>query len=170
MTRAHMAFWLSLLAAFALPGSSPAQARGAIEKPTRVLFICQAGTVKSPIARELFKRRAAERGIKVTAFSRGIQPAQHVTPALEQKLQADGINTTSDPLMRLKRTDLKSADLIVTFHDLPTNLTTAPKQKKKLQDWTSVPSMNDAYSSARADLDGRIDRLLDAVEAKKRRP
>ena len=46
-------------------------------KPPRVLCICQFGKAKSAIARELLKRRAAERGIPVAVFSRGITPEPH---------------------------------------------------------------------------------------------
>ena len=57
----------------------------------RVLFICQYGSVKSPIARELFRRRAKERGIAVIALSRGISPEAHIAPSLLAALKADGI-------------------------------------------------------------------------------
>ncbi len=168
--RIQVSIRLLMVGTFMLASPSLGLAKESTQKPHRVLFICQAGTVKSPIARELLKRRANERGISVTAFSRGIEPAQHVTPELQRRLQADQIQTLGDPLSRLKSADLKSADLIVTFHDLPTSLPLAPKQKTKIQNWASVPSMNDAYAVARADLDKRIELLLDALAAKGRAP
>ena len=139
-------------------------ARSSERTPPRVLFICESGTVKSAVARELFRRRAAERGIRVTAFSRGITPEEHVSPALRQRLIADGINSTGDGLQMLAQKDLKAADIVVVFDPLPTTLS-APR----LLDWSALPSMNDTYLLARADLDRRIDALLDAIALRSRR-
>ena len=57
-----------------------------------VLFICQAGTVKSAIARELMRRSAIARGVRVRVFSRGIAPEQHLSPQLKERLASEGIN------------------------------------------------------------------------------
>jgi hypothetical protein len=59
-------------AAFAMALVQSSNVAIAAKRPKRVLFICQFGSVKSPIARELFRRRAKERGIAVIAWSRGI--------------------------------------------------------------------------------------------------
>jgi len=147
---------LSGLAAFALLTlSRPAIAT---ENAPRVLFVCQAGTVKSAIARELFRRRALERGIAVTAFSRGITPEEHVSPELRERLVADGIDSTRDGLLKLTREDLEAADIVVVFNALPETLA-----RSDALDWTASPSMNDSYSLARADLDRRIESLLDSI-------
>jgi len=76
-----VAFAMSLVTAasdaVALPAAQP-----------RVLFICQYGTAKSAIAREVFRQRARERGIPVVTFSRGITPEEHISPALRARLLA----------------------------------------------------------------------------------
>ena len=126
--------------------------------PPRVLFICQYGSVKSAIARELFRRRARERGISANAFSRGITPAAHVSPELRARLNADAIDTNREVLIKLSDTDLKAADIVIIFDKLPTHI--APK---RVLDWSALPSMNNSYLEARADLDRRIDTLLDML-------
>lgn len=129
-------------------------------KPPVILFVCQAGTAKSAIARELFRKRAIARGISVVAFSRGLQIEDHVSQGLRQSLVADGIETRRDGFSVLKARDLRAADTVVTFTPIP-----APLQSGKLLDWSAVPSVNDSYAAARADLDRRIEALLDAIAA-----
>jgi protein-tyrosine-phosphatase len=133
--------------------------------PTRVLFICEAGTVKSAIAREIFRQHADKRGIRSVSFSRGIAPADHVSAQLHERLAADGIDTARDPLRKLSAEDLRQADLIVVFNTLPTRLAIRP-----VRDWTATPSVNDDYANARKDLDRRIDALLDEIEATQNHP
>lgn len=144
---------LTALAGLAIPASLIASA-----KPPQVLFICQFGSVKSAIARELLKRRAAERGVKVTVSSRGITPEPHLNPSVRDQLRAEGVDPDHDPLKKLARTDLKSADIVVIFNPLPSAMRTAD-----VRDWTAVPSINDSYVDARAELDRRIDSLLDEI-------
>jgi hypothetical protein len=76
----------------------PGTAYSAPHIPPRILFVCQFGTVKSPIARELLKRRAAERGLAVKVAARGITPQHHMTPDLLARLERDGINPSAEPL------------------------------------------------------------------------
>lgn len=129
----------------------------------KVLFVCQFGTAKSAIAREVFRERARERGIAVVAFSRGITPAEHVSPQLRARLIADGIHSDRDPLTKFTASDVRSADIVVAFNPLPGNLSVP-----QLRDWSGLPSMNDDYRKARADLDRRIDRLLDDIAVDRR--
>jgi protein-tyrosine-phosphatase len=132
-------------------------------KPPKILFVCQAGTAKSAIARELFKRRARERGIKADVFSRGIVVEDHISPTLRQKLIADGINTTAEPAKPLEPTDWAAADILVNFNPLPASVA-----HDDVRDWSDVPSVNDDYVNARALMTKRIDALLSeiAVRAK----
>src|SRR5436190_3664077 len=72
----------------------------------RILLVCQFGTVKSPVARELLKRRAAQRGIQLAVTSRGITPQDHITPDLMKRLAADDINPAAQPLRKLSKRDV----------------------------------------------------------------
>ena len=144
-------------------GAAIPPARSASRMPPRVLFICQFGTVKSAIARELLKRRAAARGISVIVSSRGITPEAHLAPSTRSQLLAEGIDLDGERLQKLRRADLGNADLVVAFNPLPASM-----RKKGLRDWSAVPSVNDTYSLARADLDRRIDQLLDYVSQMRR--
>ena len=127
-------------------------------KPPVVLFVCDFGTAKSAIARELFRKRAQQRGIAVTAFSRGLQIEDHISPPLRQRLDAEGIDSRRDGFAVLAPGDVRAADIVVTFASLPARF-----RPRRVLDWTALPSVNDAWPAARADLDLWIDRLLDTI-------
>jgi protein-tyrosine-phosphatase len=144
----------------ALTLMSPGAGRASTNVPT-VLFVCDAGTAKSAIARELFRKRARERGIAVTAFSRGLQIEDHISLPLKARLETEGIDSRLDGFAVLSADDVRAADLVVTFTKLP-----KVYRPRKMLDWTALPSVNDAWPAARAELTERIEGLLDAIEAK----
>jgi arsenate reductase (thioredoxin) len=129
----------------------------------RVLFICQYGTAKSAIAREFFRRRARERGIAVSAFSRGLSLEDHISQPLSEKLQAEGIDPSHDHPQILAKRDLRRADIVVMFNPLPVSLGLVTAR-----DWTTLPSVNDNWPAARAHLVVRIDALLDEIAGARR--
>lgn len=124
----------------------------------RVLFVCQYGSVKSAIARELLRRRARERGIAVSVLSRGITPEAHLPGEIDAQLRKEGIDARREGLHRLLPIDAGAADVVVYFNPLPANFAAS-----RTLDWTSVPSVVETYPAARADLDRRIDALLDSL-------
>ena len=132
-------------------------------KPPKILFVCQAGTAKSAIAREIFRQRAQERGIAVEVISRGIVIEDHVSPKLKQQLRADGIDSTIERAMPLQFTDWATADILVNFNPLPSAVV-----HEDVRDWSDLPSVNDDYFNARAILDERIDALLTEIANKKK--
>jgi protein-tyrosine-phosphatase len=141
---------------------SGVMATGCLAKPQatrpKILFVCQAGTAKSAIAREIFKKRAKERGIDVDVFSRGIVVEDHISPELRKKLIADGINTNAEAATSLKPADWATAEILVNFNPLPASV-----KHKDVRDWTDVPSVNDDYAKARALMNERIDALLSDI-------
>ncbi len=124
----------------------------------RVLFVCQYGSVKSPIAREILGRRARERKITVSTFSRGITPEAHLPPAIGARLRAEGIDPAREGLHRLLPVDLQAADIVVFFNPLPSAL-----RGPQSMDWTSVPSVIEAYPMAMTDIRQRVEQLLDTI-------
>ena len=147
-----------IIGLFTALASATARVPNASKPSPKILFICQFGTAKSAIAREVFRQRARKRGINVSAFSRGITPEEHVSPALKARLEGEGIDSTRDGLRKLSRQDIKAADIVIMFNPLPETM-----RPKDLRDWSAVPSVNDDYPAARADLRRRIDALLDTL-------
>jgi hypothetical protein len=93
------------VSALLLVAASTACTHSSASRKPVVLFVCQAGTAKSAISREIFRRRANERKIAVTAFSRGLVIEDHVSTSLKQQLAADGINPGADPYQVLTKRD-----------------------------------------------------------------
>lgn len=147
----------------AASGSVVVTACSSLPKAQRktVLFVCEFGTAKSVIAREMFRRRAAAANIAVSAFSRGLKIEDHLTPELRRNLAADGIDPYSEPFKVLQPADWQRASVVVAFNPLPDAV-----PKSKVRDWTDVPSVVSQYPAARAVLERRIDALLDEFVAR----
>jgi Low molecular weight phosphotyrosine protein phosphatase len=154
---ARREFTIASLLVMALTVTNCSSVPAKQDKP-KILFVCQAGTAKSAIARELFRKRARERGIAVDVFSRGIILEDHISPDLRRKLVADGIDSAAEPAKVLGAADLKVADILVRFNPLP-----AGAVHPDIRDWSDLPSVNDDYANARNILDARIDKLLDEI-------
>jgi protein-tyrosine-phosphatase len=129
-------------------------------RPVRVLFVCPAGSVKSAIAREVLKRRAAQEGVSVVVASRGLRLEDHVTPALAANLRGDGIDPTAEPLRALTPADVAQADILVAFDEA----SEAPLLRSA-QAW-KTPSWNADYAAAKADLEARLTVLLKQIRAR----
>ncbi len=143
--------WMAAATVLALEGCAHRDAG----TPRTVLFVCQYGTVKSAIAREVLRTGAMQGRVPVNVMSRGITPEDHASAALRQRLRADGIDPDRDPLTQLDADTLRAADIVVLFDDLPMSFS-----RPDARDWTDTPSMNADYDRARAVLDARIALLL----------
>lgn len=164
MTRTHPFVDRRNLALGLLLIASPAIAQAPPCAPPRVLFVCPAGTVKSAIAREHLKRRARERGVAVSASSRGVHPEEHVSPALASRLAADGVDPRAEPILALAANDISQADIVVAFDDA----VRAPGLEHA-RAW-DIPSWNSGYDHAKAAMVPRIEALLDELAARPCRP
>lgn len=152
MLTLHRRIFLASLAAAACSMAAHAQTDA---KPRKILFVCQYGSVKSPIARELLRRGAAERHLPVSASSRGITPRQHLSPEVAELLASEKLDVTSEPLRQLSQADLDQADMVILFDELPKSLAAS-----NVQDWSDLPSVLNSYQVARPELGRRIDALL----------
>lgn len=149
----------AFIAAFGATLSMPAAGQALSTAAPRILFVCQFGSVKSAIARELLKRRAAERRVALTVTSRGITPEAHLPPGIRSRLLLDHIDPEAQPLRKLGQADLDAADKVIIFDKLPPELHAATAE-----DWTGLPSIVNDYANARAVLDRRIDDLLTRIQ------
>jgi predicted flap endonuclease-1-like 5' DNA nuclease len=139
---------------FVLIGASPAPIAAAACRAPRVLFVCPAGTVKSAIARELLKRKAATEGVPVDVRARGLTLEDHVSPSLAARLKAEGINAAAEPPAALQAADIGWADVVVAFDGASQSSLLNAKQV-----WLT-PSWLANYDVAKRDLNLRLDGLL----------
>lgn len=130
----------------------------------RVLFVCPAGSVKSAIAREVLKRRAADEGLSVSVASRGVHPEDHVSAALAVKLKSDGINPGAEPLSALEESDITYADIVIAFDDAA-----EVPILQSARAW-KTPSWNDTFAAAKDDLDNRVTGLVSELRSRSSRP
>ena len=128
--------------------------------PPVVLFVCPAGTVKSAIARETLRKRAATAGILVQAQSRGIHPEDHVSPGLAASLKADGIDPASEAARTFVDADAARADIVIAFDEAA-----KVPALSRARAW-DIPSWNSDYPAAKAALAARIDDLLAELRAR----
>jgi protein-tyrosine-phosphatase len=143
-----------LLAATGLAHSLPAAARPCA---TKVLFVCPMGSVKSAIAREKLRRIVKARGLAVEVQSRGLTPANDISPGLAAHLKGEGIDPLADPLRRFTPADAVHADITIAFDEAAT----APGLERA-RAWHS-PSWNDDYAHAKAVMDGHIGEFADEL-------
>ena len=125
-----------------------------------VLLICPSGTVKSAIARELLKRRAAERGVAVHVWSRGLKIADHVTPELAARLKADGLDPRAEPPRPLTAADLTHTDIVIAFDEAAQ----APGLEHA-RVW-DIPGFQADSDAAKAALAAQTERLLAELQAR----
>jgi protein-tyrosine-phosphatase len=137
--------------------ATPSAALAAACAPTRVLFVCPSGTVKSAIAREVLRGRIAAVGLPASVVSRGLKLEDHVSPALAANLRADGLDPAREPAIALTEADVARADIVIAFDDAAD----APALRAA-RVWRT-PSWNSDYMAAKADLSTRIDGLVDEL-------
>ena len=150
---------LALLGAPTLLRAQPAPC-----PPPIVLFVCPAGTVKSAIARETLRKRAAASGVRVRVVSRGLHPEDHVSPALAANLRADGLDPAAEPARPLQDADVAAADIVVAFDEAAQ----APALKGA-RVW-DIPSWNNDYPGAKGALATRTEALIDELRARQSGP
>jgi protein-tyrosine-phosphatase len=143
--------------------ASPGMAAAKPCAPPSVLFVCPAGTVKSAIARETLRARAASAGVAVAVQSRGLHVEDHVSPTLAAALRADGVNPAAEPARPLQDADVDRADIVIAFDEAAQ----AP-QLRHARVW-DIPSWNSDYRGAKAALAMRIDDLLVELRDKTRK-
>ncbi len=125
--------------------------------PVRVLFVCPMGSVKSAIAREELRRAVKERGLKVEVQSRGLTPADDVTPELAARLKKEGIDPKADPLRRFTPQDARQADITIAFDEAAK----APGLEHA-RPWHS-PSWLSDYANAKQVMDQHIAQLTEEL-------
>ncbi|HEX7759350.1 MAG TPA: hypothetical protein VF459_07610 [Caulobacteraceae bacterium] len=132
--------------------------------PPKVLFVCPAGTVKSAIARETLKARAAQAGVPVDVQSRGLHVEDHVSPGLAANLRADRIDPAAEPARQFQDADVGQADIVIAFDEA------AQVPALRLARVWDIPSWNSDYAGAKAALAARVDALVAELRARQGHP
>jgi arsenate reductase len=124
-----------------------------------VVFVCEHGSAKSVVAAAHFNRRAAELGLEVRAVSRGTAPDAELAPAAVAGLRQDGLAPVAAAPVALTAADLSAAERVVSFNELPRELSTASVER-----W-EVPPVSTQYGASRDAMLPRIEELLESLQA-----
>lgn len=126
-----------------------------------VLFVCEHGSAKSVVAAAHFNAAARKAGLPFRAISRGTDPDAELAPPAVTGLTGDGLPIPEEMPKLLSQQDLDQAAAVVTFCDLPSNLSTAVPVHR----W-EVPPVSTEYAASRDAMIARIDQLLRELQEK----
>jgi len=125
-----------------------------------VLFVCLHGSAKSVIAAELFRRRAAARGLVMTAATAGIEADKAIPVGVVAGLGADGIDVSALRPRQLTGAIVASARLIVA---LGCRIDDPGYAVIDLRQWDDIPAVSDGFEPARDVILDRVSALLDEL-------
>lgn len=121
-----------------------------------IVFVCEHGAAKSIIAAAYFNKLAEERGLTLRAFARGTNPDHELSARAVQGLSQDGLAPTEVIPRKLTASELRTAQLVVAFCELPAEY----DQQAILDRWENVPPVSENYERARDTILERIHNML----------
>jgi hypothetical protein len=154
-----MANLAGLLMLTAMPAAAPSVAAEGSSSPA-VVFVCEHGSVKSMIAALWFNRLASERGLRIRAESRGVDPDARIPDAIARHLRDDGFDLSGMVPTRLQGEDLTKAAHVVAIgatSPLFEGLASVPER------WDDIPPASVDYRAARDAMRLRLGSLVDAL-------
>lgn len=157
---------VAMLLALAASVASAQVARATpAQDSTRVVFVCEHGSVKSLVAVAYFNRTARERGLPFSAISRGTNPDSLVPGPIRDGLARDGFDVSTFRPIQFAAGDVQGAALLVAFdQDVSATLNgTVPIAR-----WDSLPALSRDYRVGRDSIRARVAKLVVALAAKAR--
>lgn len=126
-----------------------------------VIFVCEHGAAKSIVAAAYFDKLAKEAGFDRKALARGTNPEMELSPLAVAGLWRDGLKPKETIPQLLSTTDVKSAQRLIAFCDLPAEY----NDLAIIEQWEDIPPISENYETARDVLIPRIKHLLQALES-----
>jgi arsenate reductase (thioredoxin) len=128
---------------------------------TRVVFVCEHGSVKSLVAMEYFNRTAQARGLSYRALARGVDPDAKVPDVVLTGLRADGFDVTGFSPRRITASDMKDAALVVPVDEDLKGLVGGGTLQLS---WDNLPGVLADYAGGRNATVSRLDGLVEQLE------
>jgi len=122
-----------------------------------VVFVCEHGAAKSVLAAAYFNQFVKERGLNLHAVARGTHPENHLSPQAIKGLSEDGLTPMESVPQKLTDADIRSAQRVVTFCELPTEY----HGQAIVEHWDNIPPVSENYAQARNAIAERIRQMLD---------
>jgi protein-tyrosine-phosphatase len=156
--RAFSILCATLLAITAIVIPLDGASADAADKRT-VVFVCLHGSVKSQIAAAHFNRIAAERGLNVTAISRGIEPDSAIPAGIRAALARDGLAPQSEVPAGLRGEEASQAAGVFAFDEVPSDR----KGTAKVTLWSDVPPASQDYKRSRDAIVRHLEEVVDRL-------
>ena len=135
----------------------------AAEKPAPlVLFVCEHGAGRSPVAAAWFDRLATERGLTHRAAFRGTAPSESLSPAARAGLAGDGFLVDDWKPKAVTPDDLRAADHVVV---MGCALPGREAVVDKVRDWDGIPGPGEGYEASRDAIRARVEKLIEELAA-----
>ena len=129
------------------------------DETTRVVFVCEHGSVKSLVAAVYFNRSAEERGLTYRAVARGVAPEPSVPASVREGLRTDGFPVSDFVPQALTKLEVSHARLVVSFDQDVTQVVRSTRYLK----WDGLPGVLADYPRGRDAIVERVDALIDEL-------
>jgi arsenate reductase (thioredoxin) len=128
------------------------------EKPTKtILFVCEHGAAKSPIAAAYFNKLAKEKGLNYQAVFKGTNPDSVLAVSAKNGLLSDNFDTSAWYPKLVSNQDLLAAEKIVTFD---CQLPAGEGVSAPVENWTGISSVSEDYNLARKEIVDKVNQLV----------
>ena len=124
-----------------------------------VIFVCEHGAAKSIIAAAYFNKFAREVGLDLHAIARGTTPDHELSPRAVEGLVKDGLAPTESAPQKLTLSDIKSAQQVVTFCELPAEY----QGQVGFERWDDIPPVSENYAESRDAIINHIRQTLKSL-------
>ena len=151
---------LVVLCGLVLVAAARARAQRGDEAARTILFVCEHGVGRSPIAAAWFNRLATEKRLAYRAQFRGTDPDAAIPPVVREGLTRDGFDVSALTPARVTDDDLRRADRVIVFGCL---LPGRAAVEQKVTDVNGIPGPGEGYEKARDAIRQQVERLLDQL-------
>jgi len=152
-----------VLTAFALlgvPWLTQSVAADSARGASKIVFVCEHGSVKSLIAASYFNRSAEARGLPYRAVARGTAPEPAVPAPVQEGLRAIGVDVSAYVPKLFQASDLEGASLVISFDQ---NITATVDDRVRQLKWDDLPAVLTDYARGRDAIVTQVDSLIDVL-------
>ena len=131
-----------------------------------VLFVCVHNAGRSQMARALFDRAAAQRGLAVRALSAGTQPAERVHPVVQEAMRELGEDLSDAAPQLMTDAMVENAARVITMGCAVDADACPAITLRDVEDWGLPDPKGQPLADVRRirdDIAGRVEALLDAL-------
>lgn len=150
----------TLLALLSVPWLAQSVAADPASRASKIVFVCEHGSVKSLIAASYFNRSAEARGLPYRAVARGTRPEPVVPAPVREDLRAIGVDVSAYVPKLFQASDLQGASLVVSFDQ---NIAATVDGKVRQLKWDDLPAVLTDYTRGRDAVVKQVESLIEVL-------